>query len=147
MISSKLSSRKEYCLPRKTEANNPADWLWIAESELEWLRLAAKQQVAYHASHGKLAEVLEKILKAELIRLGWPLEKTHDLQRLRDALVSRGSDLAVGVKPLCDGLAEVYFVARYPGFDFDDPDWPDLRAKLQAVTRLLETVKGRVSAG
>jgi hypothetical protein len=25
-----LSSRKEYCLPRKTEANNPADLLWFA---------------------------------------------------------------------------------------------------------------------
>ncbi len=28
-------SRKECCLPRKTDSNNPADWLWIAGSEME----------------------------------------------------------------------------------------------------------------
>jgi len=64
-------------LPRRTDANNPADWLWIAESDLEGLRLVAAQAVAFHACRGKLAEVLEKILKAELIRLAWPLEKTQ----------------------------------------------------------------------
>jgi len=64
-------------LPRKTDANNPADWLWIAASDLEGLRVVAAQEVAFHACRGKLAEVLEKILKAELIRLGWPLERTH----------------------------------------------------------------------
>jgi hypothetical protein len=31
---------------------------------------------------------LEKVLKAELIRLGWRLEKTHDLDRLLDELVT-----------------------------------------------------------
>jgi HEPN domain-containing protein len=91
-----------------------------------------------------LAEVLEKVLKAELIRLGWLLEKTHDLQRLRDALVARSSDLAIAVKPLCDGLAEAYMVTRYPGFDLDDPDWPTLRQQITEVTILLETVKSRL---
>jgi len=64
-------------LPRRTDANNPADWLWIAESDLEGLRLVAAQAVAFHACLRKLAEVLEKIMKAELIRIGWPLEKTQ----------------------------------------------------------------------
>jgi len=93
-------------LPRKTDANEPADWLWFSEQDLQTLRLASEQEVSFHSCRSKLAEVLEKVLKAELIRLGWPLEKTHDLQRLRDALVSRSSDLAIMVKPLCDGLAE-----------------------------------------
>lgn len=93
-------------MPRKTDANEPADWLWFSEQDLQTLRLASEQEVSFHSCRSKLAEVLEKVLKAELIRLGWPLEKTHDLQRLRDALVSRSSDLAIMVKPLCDGLAE-----------------------------------------
>jgi HEPN domain-containing protein len=42
----------------------------------------------------KLAEILEKILKAELLRLGWYLEKTHDLERLRKALRTRDLSLA-----------------------------------------------------
>ena len=50
------------------------------------------------------------------------------------------------VKPLCDGLAEAYLVTRYPGFDLDDPDWPDLNAKIEAVTKLLEIVKSRIPA-
>ena len=38
-------------------------------------------------------------------------------------------------------LAEVYFAARYPGFDLEDPDWPDLRAKLEEVAWILQEVK------
>jgi HEPN domain-containing protein len=131
-------------LPRKTDANEPADWLWISEQDLQGLRLLAEHGVSFHACRSKLAEVLEKVLKAELIRLGWPLEKTHDLQRLRDALVTRSSDLAVAVKPLCDGLAEAYMVTRYPGFDLDDPDWPTLRQQVKDVEALLATVKSRL---
>lgn len=102
--------------------------------------------MSFAACRSKLAEVLEKILKAELIRQGWFLEKTHDLQRLRDVLVARGSDLATGVKPLCDALADVYFTDRYPGFDLDDPDWPVLRQQIEEVAKLLTTVKERLPA-
>ena len=132
-------------MPRKTDVNNPADWLWIAASDLEGLRVVVAQEVAFHACRGKLAEVLEKILKAELIRLGWPLERTHDLQRLRDALVARNSDLAITVKPLCDSLAEAYMITRYPVFDLDDPDWPVLRQQIEAVGKLLDTVQARLA--
>ena len=92
----------------------------------------------------KLAEVLEKVLKAELIRLGWSLEKTHELDHLLDELIARGSDLTPTVEPLCDALSDIYFTDRYPGFDFDDPDWPKLRAQVEGVTALLETIKSRL---
>jgi HEPN domain-containing protein len=131
-------------LPRKTDSKNPADWLWIAASELEMVRLAAEKEISFAAARSKLAEILEKILKAELLRLGWILEKTHDLNRLFDLLVERGSDLLPSVEPLCDAMAQVYFTDRYPGFDLDDPDWPKLREQVQAVTSLLQTVKSRV---
>jgi HEPN domain-containing protein len=101
-------------------------------------------EVGFHGYRGKLAEVLEKILKAELLRLGWSLEKTHDLDRLFDELAVRNSDLLQQIEPLVDVLSEAYFVTRYPGFDLDDPDWPALRQQLKDVEALLAAVKARV---
>lgn len=129
---------------RKTDSNNPADWLHIAEGDLEGLRELAKQEIAYAMCRSKLAEVLEKVLKAELIRIGWFLERTHDLQRLGNELAARKSDLVPAVKPLCAALAEVYFSDRYPGFDLPDEDWHDLRAKLAQISLLMEKVRSRV---
>jgi HEPN domain-containing protein len=133
-------------LPRKTDSKNPADWLRIVESDLELLRQGAALEMSYSMCRSKLAEVLEKILKAELIRIGWPLEKTHDLERLRLELEERKSDLEPAAAALCDGLAEAYFTDRYPGFDLDDPDWPKLRGQLQQVEALLAGVKERLPA-
>ena len=91
-------------MPRKTDSRNPADWLFIAESDLEMVRMAAEQEISFAAARSKLAEILEKILKAELLRLGWTLEKTHDLNRLFDWLVEWKSDLLPAAEPLCDAL-------------------------------------------
>lgn len=131
-------------MPRKTDSAKPADWLYLAQGELEALELCAQSQVGYAMCRSKLAEVLEKVLKAELIRTGWFLEKTHDLRRLGQELDSRGSDLMPQVRPLCIALAQVYFTDRYPGFDLEDPDWPKLRDQLAQITALAETVKGRL---
>ncbi len=133
-------------MPRKTDSHNPADWLWMAASDMELVRIGAGQEMGYAATRSKLAEILEKILKAELIRIGWELEKTHDLNRLLQSLVERHSDLVPVVEPLCDALVQVYFTGRYPGFDLDDPDWPKLRAQVEGVTTLLERVKSRLPA-
>jgi HEPN domain-containing protein len=95
----------------------------------------------------KLAEVLEKTLKAELLRQGWFLEKTHDLERLRKALRTRDAALANQLEPVCTSLAEAYFTGRYPGCDLEDDDWPGLRAQLEQVAQTLATVKARVTGG
>ena len=131
-------------MPRKTDSKNPADWLLIAASDMDMVTMAVEREISFAGARGKLAEILEKTLKAELIRLGWELEKTHDLNRLFDLLVERDSDLLPLVEPLCDGLVQVYFTDRYPGFDLDDPDWPKLRAQVADVMALLETVKARL---
>ncbi len=133
-------------MPRKTDSNNPADWVFIAESDLEGLQALARQQVAYSMCRSKLAEVVEKAMKAELLRLGWFLEKTHDLEKLLGEMKARGSDLVANCEPLCDELADAYFSDRYPGFDLEDPDWPQLRTRLDQVTRLLATVKAHVAS-
>ena len=131
-------------MPRKTDSNNPADWLWIAASDLEGVRELADRELSYQLCRGKLAEILEKIVKAELIRLGWRLEKIHDLNRLALALRSYGSPSETAATPLCQALAEVYFSARYPGFDLDDPDWPALRTQVEQVTVLMHAVEARL---
>ena len=132
-------------MSRKTDSSNPADWIALAEADLDGLRVLAAREVAYAMCHSKLAEVLEKILKAELIRVGWFLQKTHDLEKLAGELRARGSDLATQARSLCTSLAEVYFSERYPGFDLDDPDWGDLRQKLNDVASILDVVKSRLT--
>ena len=74
-------------MPRKTDSHNPADWIAIAGSDMDIIRLAVEKEISFAAARSKLSEVLEKILKAELIRTGWELEKTHDLDRLLQCLV------------------------------------------------------------
>ena len=129
---------------RKTDSHNPADWLLIAASDLELVQVGVEKEAGFAAVRSKLAEILEKILKAVLLRLGWTLEKTHDLNRLLQSLVERNSDLISMVEPLCDALVQVYFTDRYPGFDLDDPDWPKLRAQVERVSALLQSVKSRL---
>lgn len=85
--------------------------------------------------------MLEKVLKAELIHRGWHLEKTHDLDRLLEALKVHGSPFVAEAEPLCDALAEFYFSDRYPGFDLDDPDWPRLRLQVEQVASLFAGVQ------
>jgi HEPN domain-containing protein len=110
------------------------------------IRAAAQGEFSFAAARSKLAEVLEKIMKAELIRLGWRLEKTHDLNRLALALQRLASPVETSASPLCQDLAEVYFADRYPGYDFDDPDWPALRGQVEQVVALLAAVQARVAA-
>ena len=92
----------------------------------------------------KLAEILEKIIKAELIRTGWFLVKIHDLVKLVDELRDRDALLADKFQPLCEELAERYFTDRYPGFDLEDEDWPRLRRQADQIAALLETVNKRI---
>ena len=131
-------------MPRKTDSNNPADWLWLAEMDLSVVRLGLEREIGFSTCRSKLAEVIEKVLKAELIRLGWRLEKTHDLNRLTGHLSSYGSDLVAVATPVCKALADAYFSDRYPGFDLDDPDWPKLREQVAGASVLLQTVKSRL---
>ena len=133
-------------MPRRTESNNPADWIFLAESDLEGVRLLADREISYTLCHSKLAEILEKVLKAELIRLGWSLVKTHDLVRLVDELQLRDKRVAATALPLAEQLAEVYMTDRYPGFDLEEPDWPALRAKVAEISALLDEVKARVES-
>ena len=131
-------------MPRKTDSNNPADWLFLARSDMEAISALADQELAYPMCRSKLAEVVEKGMKAELIRLGWFLERTHDLEKLLGELRARRSDLVTGFEPLADDLTEAYFSDRYPGFDLEDPDWPKLREQAKQLSQILQTIQDRL---
>ena len=94
-------------MPRRTDSSKPADWLWIAAMDLSVIEHATKDEIGFLTCRSKLAEVLEKTIKAELLRLGWKLVKTHDLMHLVEALVEWKSELASPARPLCRALAEV----------------------------------------
>ena len=44
-------------MPRKTDSKNPADWLLIAASDMDLVRMAADNEISYSAAHSKLAEL------------------------------------------------------------------------------------------
>lgn len=113
----------------------------MAEADLKAIRRLSREQIGFHMCRSRLAEVLEKILKAELIGLGWFLRKTHDLQKLRDELIVRKSKLPADLADLVESLSESYFTDRYPGFDLDDPDWPTLAKIIRGVSKLLRAAK------
>lgn len=132
-------------MPRKTDSNNPADWLYLSESDLAGIRKLAEMEISHVMCRAKLAEVIEKLMKAELIRLGWFLEKTHDLRKLFGEMEAFGSDLTPAFRPLASAYAEVYFMARYPGFDLPDPDWQALRKDVAEVSELLDRINRRLT--
>ena len=133
-------------MPRKTDSSNPADWIAIAASDLEGVQHLVGKQIAFSMCLSKLAEVLEKIIKAELLRQGWFLLKIHDLVKLSDELRERDPDLADRIQPLTEVLADKYFTDRYPGFDLEDEDWPALNTRVGEVAHLLAVVKDRLAA-
>ena len=132
-------------MARKTDSNNPSDWLFIASSDLNGVRHLVSCELAYSMCVSKLAEILEKVIKAELIRTGWFLVKTHDLVKLVDELRNRDPQMADNFQSLCESLAERYFTDRYPGFDLEDEDWSTLRSQADEIERLLSIVKERIS--
>ena len=132
-------------MARKTDSNNPSDWLFIATGDLAGVRHLVSCKLAYSMCVSKLAEILEKVIKAELIRTGWFLIKTHDLVKLVDELRDRDTQIADRFQPLCEELAERYFTDRYPGFDLEDEDWDTLRSQCEEIGTLLAIVKERIS--
>ncbi len=124
-------------MPRKTDSGNPRDWLAYAKTDLDAVRLLVREQVAYPVCKSKLAEALEKGLKANLLTQGWRLEKTHDLQKLNDALAACDESVAEKLQSLVDDLAECYIEERYPGFDLEDPDWPSAADLLAQVSEYI----------
>lgn len=127
-------------MPRKTDAGNPADWLSFADADLAAVEVLVTNRTSFFVCRSKLAEALEKALKADLIARGWELRKVHDLAKLCDALAERDAAGADRLQPLVDELAECYTESRYPGFDIEDEDWPALAVLLRDVRQYMGTL-------
>jgi len=132
---------------RKTDAGNAGDWLAFASDDLAVVQLQTKHQTAYWVARGKLSEAFEKAIKADLIRRGWRLEKTHDLQRLADHLSKYDPDAAERIQSSVDQLAESYTESRYPGFDLDEPDWPSLAQLTESVSAYVNDLRAQLQGG
>jgi HEPN domain-containing protein len=131
-------------LPRKTDSSRPGDWLEFAAEDIASVRQLAGQEIAYRVCCGKLAEAVEKIFKAELIRLGWPLVRTHNLPLLAQELARRGSVAAGSAQALAVEWDGRYLADRYPGFDLDDPDWLWLHSQIAVVDQIFHQVRNNL---
>ena len=125
-------------MPKKTDSGNPRDWLQYVKLDLDAVRLLAENEVSFVVCKSKLAEALEKAMKADLLERGWILEKIHDLQKLNDYLADYDKSAAETLQPTVDELAESYIEGRYPGFDLEEPQWPALRGLLDEITRYVD---------
>jgi HEPN domain-containing protein len=104
------------------EAERPAAQAWLAIARRDWQRLKLLLHAGDSAGAGFfLQQALEKFLKGYLVQRGWPLRKTHELDRLLDACRGYDPSLA-GFRPLCERVSGYYVVERYP----DAGEGPDV---------------------
>lgn len=133
-------------MPKKTDSGNARDWLRYVEEDLTAVELLVRHQTSFMVCKSKLAEALEKGLKADLISRGWVLKKVHDLQKLCDYLASYESARADRLQPTVDDLAESYIEGRYPGFDLEEPDWPRAEMLLAQVKNYAEKLTHEIAS-
>ena len=126
---------------RRTDSGNPRDWMLFVKADMDTVRLLTRYKTAFFVCRSKLAEALEKTIKADLLARGWRLEKIQDLPKLCDYLSEYDRAQADQLQPLVDDLAESYTESRYPGFDLDEPDWSDFRRVAVQVKRYIQVVK------
>lgn len=128
----------------KTDFTNPKDWLYFAGVDLEAIGLLSSNRIAFEVCNSRLAECLEKIIKAELVRNGWKLKRGHDLQWLAKEMSEFSPAFTLLIRNAVESLADVYFSSRYPGFDLQDADWESfdvyhstVKVFYQKVTQLI----------
>lgn len=124
----------------KTDFTNPNDWLYFASVDLEAIDLLSTHRIAYEVCISKLAECLEKLIKAELTRNGWKLRKEHDLQWLAKEMSKFSPELTLSIQDTVESLTDVYFTSRYPGFDLQDADWDSFDSHHIVVKSLFQKV-------
>lgn len=128
----------------KTDFTNPKDWLYFAKIDLEAIDLLSTHRIAFEVCQSKLAECLEKLIKAELTRNGWKLRKEHDLQWLAKEMATFSPDLILSIQDSVESLTDVYFTSRYPGFDLEEADWDNFDSHHEVVKSFYQSVFQRI---
>jgi HEPN domain-containing protein len=115
----------------------PTAWLQIARRDLAKARKEILSDDIPNAVVN-LQQATEKVLKAALLRSGWPLAKIHDCAALANELTARGTDLAWFVETAAI-LRDEYFAERYPGWSGEaGATRPEVEQYFEAVTRLFD---------
>ena len=88
-------------------------------------------------------QAVEKLLKALLLKRGFPLERTHDLEKLSGNLLSAGEILPATPLPITDlnRFAVVYRYENIPSLEI-----PDRPAAIESVRILREHIVARIAA-
>jgi HEPN domain-containing protein/predicted nucleotidyltransferase len=114
------------------------DWLEWANQDLAAVRaLLDTNNITNAAYH--LQQVIEKILKAFLLKQGWALERTHDLKKLLDEAIKHKPELET-FRPLCK-RADEFLVVRYPVTLAQPPTKDELEQLLPQAQALFQRVE------
>ncbi|MBI4660141.1 MAG: HEPN domain-containing protein [Verrucomicrobia bacterium] len=103
-------------LRKKTDEQDPADWLAFAQERLAAADLLKAREELTPACIECLQEAAGRLLKGYLIAKDWSLVKSLDLRRLvRDA--GRFDSRFLKFLPLAENLTADFFAQHYPGGD------------------------------
>ena len=88
-------------------------------------------------------QAVEKLFKALLLKLGFPLERTHDLEKLSSQLTSVGERLPATPLQITDlnRFAVIYRYENIPSLEI-----PDRPASIETVRILREHILSRIAA-
>jgi len=129
-------------MPRE-ESRYPADWLRIAEKDLE--RVGHLLDVRDPEAAGfYLQQAVEKFLKAFLLSKGWQLERIHDLEALLNEALGHAPSWEQ-FRPVCQKITGFYFVERYPFVTEAGLTEDDVRDSLEQVKRLIEELRTAIA--
>ena len=129
-------------MPRK-ESLYPADWLRIAEKDLQ----RAEHLLAIHDAEAAgfyLQQAVEKFLKAFLLANGWKLERIHDLEALLNDALAYDPSLEE-FRSACQKITAFYFVERYPFVTGTGLTEDDVRSSREQVQPLIEKTRTATS--
>jgi HEPN domain-containing protein len=135
--------------PRLRSANDPAEWLRHARSNLSRCRADRRlPEVLFEDLCFDAQQAAEKAVKAVLVLNGRRFPKTHDVGELLDLVAATG--VAVPREVLLAKRLTPYAVAgRYPGVseDASEEDYKEALATAEHVVRWAETLVGAQKAG
>lgn len=123
------------------ESLYPLDWLEWAKQDLAAVRaLLDTNNITNAAYH--LQQAIEKTLKAFLLKGGWALERTHDLNQLLAEAVKYKLELE-SFRALCKP-ANAFLMARYPVTLAQPPTKDELEQLLPQAQALFQQVESAI---
>lgn len=121
------------------ESHYPADWLRIAEKDLQ--RVHRLLEIRDNEAAGfYLQQAAEKFLKAFLLSKGWRLQRIHDLEPLLNAALAFDSSLEQ-YRLALQRITGFYFVERYPLMLESGMTEKDVRDALAHIDGLAGTIR------